>query len=343
MTESKQFQGKHYAWLRWLILVFVAGSLLTACANMTAPKVYRVGFLAGSNAFNDAVEGFKAEMTELGYVEGETISYDFQSADGDSEMMKQIAEKFVADEVDLIFTTTTGAAQAAQAATAGTAIPVVFTVVADPVGSGLVADLREPGGNITGATRSLAGIISKRVVFLHQMAPEVHRLWLPYQEGYANVDLTREAIQEGALAEGFDLEIIETPVSGPEAVVAELAKRAEADDPGFDAILIAPDPTMQNEVTMEAVIAFANDHNLPVVGNTQDQVRQGALLTYADNSFETGQQAAPLADKIFKGTEPGMLPVTFSEPHLYINYNVAQALGLTVDETLLAQASEVIR
>lgn len=343
MTERKQFQKKYNVWWRWLVLALVAGSLLTACVNTTGPKVYRVGFLAGSNAFNDAFEGFKAEMTELGYVEGETISYDFQSADGDREKMKQIAEKFVADKVDLILTTTTGAAQNAQAATDGTNIPVVFTIVADPVGSGVVADLRQPGGNITGATRSLRGLISKRVAVLHEVTPQVKRLWVPYQEGYANVGLTLEAIQAGAAAAEFDLAVIETPVSAPEEVVAELAKRAEADDPGFDAILIAPDPTIQNEISMAAIMAFANDHKLPVVGNTPGQVRQGALLTHSDDNYESGQLAASLADKIFKGADPGTLPVIFSEPHLYINYKVAQTLGLTVEDSLLTQASEVIR
>jgi len=324
-----------------LMMLSLVGLLLAACVAVNTPKVYRVGFLSGSDTFKDANEGFKAGLTELGYIEGENISYDFQSADGDREKMEQIAEKFVADRVDLIFTTTTGAAQVAQAATAGTDIPVIFTIVSDPVGSGVVADLRQPGGNITGATRSLEGLISKRVIFLHQMAPDVKRLWVPYAQDYPNADFTLKAIRQASSP--LEIELIETPVSTVEEVIAEIARRSETGDPGFDAIQIVPDPTIQSEASLAAIFTFASDHNLPVVANAPDQVRQGALLTYSDDNFDTGQLAAPLADKIFQGANPATIPVAFSEPHLYINYKTAQALGLTIDDSLLMQASEIVR
>jgi putative ABC transport system substrate-binding protein len=280
-------------------------------------------------------------MTELGYTEGENIVYDFQAASGDGDKMKEIAEKFVADEVDLILTTTTGGVKAAQAATAGTDIPVIFTVVTDPVGAGVVDDLREPGGNTTGVTRQLGAFMSKRVEFLHQMAPEVKRIWLPYNPDYSTVSTSLPAVRSGAAAVG--LEVIETPVGSPDEVVAALAQLGAVNELEFEAIMIVPDTTVQNQTSWEAIQKFAQEHQLPIVAQSGKQVKEGALFGYNDNSFETGQVAAPLADKILRGADPATVPVAFGEPQLLINYQVAQTLGLDIEEGLLAQAAEIIR
>ena len=127
MKDNNNFQSKKGFWLAILILI-VGGSLLLSACGAKKPKEYRVGILVGVDAFTPVADGFKAKMAELGYVEGENIVYDFQSAQADAAKMKEISEKFVADEVDLILAITNGAALTAKAATEGTDIPVVFAV-----------------------------------------------------------------------------------------------------------------------------------------------------------------------------------------------------------------------
>lgn len=326
-------------------LITLSWAVLLVCSCVVAsadkPTTSRIGLLAGANTFNSAMDGFRAGMTELGYIEGETISYDFQSAQGDHEQMKVIAEEFVAAEIDLIMTTTTRAAQEARTATAESQIPVVFTIVSDPVGSHVVADLRRPGGNITGATRSLSGLISKRVVLLHEIVPELKGIWLPYEEGYPNAGLTLQAVHKAA--DPLEIAVVETPIRSVEGLIAELERLSVLEELDFDAIKISPDPTVQNEESMAAIMAFAQAHQLPIVANTPDQVRKGALLTYSDDTYQSGYLAASLADKILQGSDPGVIPIAFIEPNLYINYQTAQTLGLAIDESLLAQAGEIIR
>jgi len=153
--------------------------------------------------------------------------------------------------------------------------------------------------------------------------------------------LTLEAVHE--VADPLDIAVIESPITSPQDVLAEIERFSKLDSLGFDAIKISPDPTVQNEESMAALTAFATEHNLAIVANAPDQVRNGALITYSDDTFQTGYLAASLADKILKGTDPGVIPIAFSEPNLYLNYRTAQLLGLEIDESLIAQATEIIR
>ena len=336
---------KHTIQTKWMLIIsllVLVGLFLSGCNSAEEAKDYQVGILSGVDTFNPVIEGFKAEMTELGFVEGENITYDIQPAGGDSEKMGQIAEQFVADEVDLIFVTTTGGTKAAQAATADTEIPVVFTIVLDPLSSGVVADLREPGANITGVSRPRAGFLGKRIEFLQQMAPDVERIWMPYRPDYATTEPSLAELRQAASDLG-SVELVETSVNSDEEVIAELEKLSESDDPGFDAIMIMPDPVIQGGDSWGAILSFAAEHGLPIIANVPKQVEDGALFTYSDDNYETGQIAAPLADKILKGTDPAALPVAFGEPRLFINYNNAEAIGLSIPEGVLAQAEEIIR
>lgn len=339
MTKNRGRQKRN--WVVVGILLAALAALLSGCGGDDTPDMYRVGVLSGVDAFSSTIDGFQAEMAELGYTEGENIAYDVQAAGGDGEKMKEIAAQFVADEVDLILTTTTGGVKAAKAATADTGIPVVFTIVVDPVGGGVVDDLRQPGGNITGVSRPLSGFLSKRVEILLQIAPHVERLWVPYDPDYSTVGVSLPAVREAAASLG--VELIETTVSSPEAVLAEIDRLSAMEDPGFDAIQIMPDTAVQNAESWQAILAFANERGLPIVANVVSQVREGALFTISDDNVETGRVAAPMADKILKGTDPGTIPVAFGDPLLFINHKVAEALGLTVGDGLLRQAYEVIR
>ncbi|MEM7032674.1 MAG: ABC transporter substrate-binding protein [Chloroflexota bacterium] len=343
MSENKRLKMNITQWVTFIILLAMTSFLVNGCkaAETRASKMYKVGLLSGTDAFNAVHDGFQAGMLDQGYVDGETISFDIQEADGDRTKMEAIAAKFVTDEVDLIVVTTTGAAQVVQAATADSETPVIFTIVSDPVGSGVIADLRQPGGNITGATRSSYVLVGKRIELLHEVVPELNAIWLPYQDGYPNAAPVRNVLAD--LAQEMDYAVVETPLQNPDELLAEIERLSALETLDFQAIIIPPDPLVQSEAAITALLDFAKTNNLAIAANTPSQVEAGALLTYSDDNFVSGELAATLAHKIFEGVDPGTIPVAFVEPELYLNFKTAQALGLTLEETVLAQASKVVR
>ncbi|RPJ28943.1 MAG: ABC transporter substrate-binding protein [Chloroflexi bacterium] len=334
MLNKKNYR-KVWALFTWVI---IATLVLSGC-GATESKTYRVGLLSGADSFDSVFDGFKAQMAELGYVEGKNISYDYQASGGDEGKMAQFAQQFVDDKVDLILVTSTGAAKAAQTATAGTDIPIIFTVIQDPVAIGLVESLRDPGANMTGVARPPVEYLGKRVEFLKQMVPGVETLWIIYDPDYATAPSSVPAVQAGATSMGVKL--IETHAKSSEDVNAELQKRAAMDELDVDAIQLMPDPLNSN--SSEAIINFANQHNIPVVGHASVQVKSGALFSYADSYPDTGKKAASLADQILKGASAGDLPVEISDLFLNINLKAANSLGITIPEGILGSAKEIIR
>lgn len=336
-----------YQWtLLFITLLTSAGYLLSGCAvangAQETTKIYQVGLLSVVDTLNPAFDGFKATMTDLGYKEGENISYDFQAASSstDTEKIEQIAEKFVADKVDLIVTTTNGAAIAAKAATADTHIPVVFMVVFAPIEAGIADNVRQPGGNVTGVHVPLEDV-AKQLEFLLQMAPHVKRVWIPFNPKYITGQLAFIKLQPVASALG--VELVEGHFDNPEAVAVNLESRGKIDDIGFEAILLMPEVISGQLADWKAISTFATEHHMPIAANSVVQVRDGGLFSYTFDSVDIGKQAAFLADKILRGTEAGTIPLFPIESHLIINYKAAQSLGLKVGDGLLAQATEIIR
>ncbi|MBN1580232.1 MAG: ABC transporter substrate-binding protein [Anaerolineae bacterium] len=330
---------KNRVYLKWMLALFAVVLLLSNCSgNGGGKKTYSVGLLSGVDTFNAVFDGFKAKMAELGYVEGENITYDMQAAGGDTAKMAEIAQQFVQNKVDLILTTTTGAAQAALEVTEGTDIAVLFTVVTDPVETGLVASIKAPGGNATGINRPDSAYFGKRVEFLTQMT-EVGRLGIFYDPDYSTAASSLPPIRNVAALLG--VELVEMQVKSADDVSAELGRLDQATDPGIDAIQMMPD--LVNNSSFPAILAFANAHKLPVVGHTLGQVKQGALFSYADDNFQTGQMAATLAQKIFEGAKPGELPVETSGLFLTVNIKAAQTIGLEMPDTVLQAADEILR
>jgi putative ABC transport system substrate-binding protein len=326
---------------RWTILLWVVvfALLLSGCGT-EKPKVYRVGILSGLSFAVDAVDGFKAGMAKLGYVEGQNIVYDLQSTDFDMAAYRSILQGFVADEVDLIFVFPTEASQEAKAATQGTDIPVVFCV-ANIEGTGLVDSLREPGGNITGVRYPGPDIALKRFEIMRELAPQATRMWIPYQRGYPIVDSQLEVLRPAATAVGVTL--IEAPASNAAEVQADLQARAQSADLGLDAILFIAEPLAVTPDVFAVMARFAAEHKIPIGGALMEVEGYSSLFDVGIDHLKTGEQAAPLADKILKGTPAGAIPVVSSESYLKINYRVAQDLGVTVPEDLLGMATEIIR
>ena len=314
-------------------------SLLLSGCGAKPPKVYRVGILGGGSMVVIS-DGFKAGMTELGYIEGENITYDAPDAGADLAEGQSVAEKFVADKVDLIFTSgSSPSALEAKAATQGTDIPVVFTY-AGLEGTNLVNTVREPGGNITGVRFPGPEQISKRLEILLELAPQVERVWVGYDKNSINTAPTLDALRPVALSLGVTL--VEVPADTLEELEADLAARAQAADLGLDAIILMPDGFSHSPDGFAMMSAFAAEHKVPLGGTFLYTVQQGAVFGNAVDLIQVGELAAPLADKIFKGTPAGSIPVVTPEQTLYINYKVAQELGLTVPEGLLRQAAEIL-
>jgi putative ABC transport system substrate-binding protein len=326
---------------RWTIftLVVVFGLLLSAC-RAEQPRVYRVGILSGLSFAVDAVDGFKEGMAELGYVEGENIVYDVQSTDFDMAAYRSVLQGFVADEVDLIFVFPTEASLEAKAAIQGTDVPMIFSV-ANIEDTGLVDNLREPGGNVTGVRYPGPDIALKRFEVMRELAPQATRMWIPYQRGYPIVDSQLEALRPVAEAAGVTL--IEFPADDAAEVEAGLQALAASGDMGIDAIMFLAEPLGVTPDAFLVMARFAAEHKMPIGGALMEMEGYSSLFDVGIDHFLTGKQAAPLADKILRGTPAGTIPVVSSESYLKLNYGLAQEFGLTVPEGLLAQAVEVIR
>lgn len=246
----------------------------------------------------------------------------------------------MADEVDLIFVFPTEASLEAKAATQGTDIPVLFanTFVE---GNTLIESVREPGGNITGVRFPGPDIAIKRLEILHEMAPQAKRVWLPYLQGYPSVPLVLEVLRPAAASLGITL--VEFPATNAADVEADLQARAQAADPGIDAILFIPEPLNVNPDAFAVMSKFAVEQQVPIAGAFVSPEGQGLIFGNLSDNVEVGELAAPLADKIFKGIPAGTIPVVSPESHLQINYKVAQEMGLEASEGLLSQADEIIR
>ncbi|MFN8453488.1 MAG: ABC transporter substrate-binding protein [Anaerolineae bacterium] len=323
-----------------LFSLLAAVIILSGCGAQAAPKVYRVGILSGLDYFAPTSDGFKAGMTDLGYVEGQNITYDVQKTNFDIAAYQRILQKFVADKVDLIVVFPTEASLEAKAATQGTDIPVVFAF-AFIEGVDLVKSVREPGGNITGLRLPGPDVALKRFEVMRQLAPQAKRIWLPYQRGYPIVASQLEVLRPAAQAAGVTL--LEAPANNRAELEAALQAQAAANDIGVDAILSIAEPLTVQPDVFAMLGKFAADHKIPFGGSYVKVEKDGPVYGVGNDSIAGGKQVATLANKIFKGTPAGNIPVLSAELYLQIDYKRAQELGLSVPEGLLSQADEIIR
>ncbi|MBN1310927.1 MAG: ABC transporter substrate-binding protein [Anaerolineae bacterium] len=327
---------------KWIILIvaIVMSILLSGCVE--EPKVYRVGVLAGLNYLADITEGFKDEMTRLGYVEGENITYDVQSTDFDMDTYQSIVQGFIDDDVDLILAFPTEAAVVAKETTEGTDIPVVFSF-AFIEEIDLIDSVLEPGGNITGVRYPGPDVAIKRLEIMLELAPDAERIWVPFQRGYPSIESQLNAMRP--IAEEAGITLLDAPVDDAAEIEAELEELAESSDDGvgIDAILLLADPI---SVTPDAIVAmgkFAEEHEIPLGGALIEADGYGTIFGVNVDIIDAGKKTAPLADKVLQGTPAGTIPVVSGETFLQINYTRAQDVGIEVSDSLLNQANEVIR
>ncbi|HEY8393049.1 MAG TPA: ABC transporter substrate-binding protein [Capillibacterium sp.] len=327
---------KTFVLLLGLIPLLCCTLLFTGCRK---EKTYRIGILAGLDYASDIVIGFKEKMTELGYVEGKNVVYDVQHSNFDMAEYKRILQKFVADKVDVIFTFPTEATIEAKLATAESKIPVVFCF-ANIEDNNLINSVREPGGNLTGVRYPGPDLTVKRFELMRAIVPEATRLWIPYQKGYP-VDCQINALTPVAEAAGVQIEYF--PAADAGELQAELERRAQAADPGFDAILFLAEPLTVTPDAFSVLNNFAALRRIPMAGALISEGDYGTIFGVNVDFIPTGRQAATVVDKVLKGANPAVTPVISSESFFQINYKIVQKLGLNISETILNQADEIIR
>ncbi|HEV2054454.1 MAG TPA: ABC transporter substrate-binding protein [Methylomirabilota bacterium] len=309
-----------------------------AAEAQQAGRVYRIGLLEYSAP--DAARQawwivFRQRMRELGYVEGQNVTFEPRWAQDDNDRLSKLAAELVGLKVDLIVTAASPSALAAKRATA--TIPIVMATGADPVAVGLVASLRQPGGNVTGMTTINSELAAKRLELLRIVAPRAARIAILWEERNLNSRLAVDGTEAAAKTAGFTIHSV--PVRSPAEIEAAFATvvRGRA-----GALSIVPSPMLFSHRKRLAELAMK--HRLPTIGGNREYAEAGGLVSYGADFRDMFRGAAVYVDKILKGAKPADLPV--EQPtkfELVINLKTAKALGLTIPHSLLLRADEVIQ
>ena len=299
-------------------------------------KVPRIGFLGATFAASYAkpVETLRQGLRELGYVEGQNIHIEYQWAEGKYDRLADLAAELVRLKVNLIVTHGTPGARAAKLAT--TTIPIVMVGAGDPVGSGLVASLARPGGNVTGLSTISQQLSAKRLELLKETLPKASRvafLWNPANPHHA-ADLEETQLAAKALRIALLPIGVKDPNEFESAFVAMTQAHAAA-------LLVMPDPLFRTYRTQ--IVEFAAKSRLPAAYDERENVAAGGLMAYGVSQTDLYRRTATYVDKILKGAKPADLPV--EQPtrfELIINLRTAKALGLTIPPSVLIRADQVI-
>jgi putative ABC transport system substrate-binding protein len=278
------------------------------------------------------VAAFVQRLRDLGWIEGRTVAIEYRWSEGRTDRYTEIAAEFVRLKVDVIVATG-GAIPAAKQATS--VIPIVFPVAGDPVGGGYVDSLARPGGNVTGLSLQQTDVASKRVELLREAVPGLRRLAIIANVGNPNAVLETGGVQAAARTLGL------------EAATSEI-RRAEDIVPAFealkgraDAVYVVAEPLIFTNRARIHTLAMAA--RLPAIYNSREYVEIGGLMSYGPNFPDLFRRAGDLADKILRGAKPGDIPVEQATKFdLIINLTTAKALGLTIPESFLLRADEVI-
>jgi putative tryptophan/tyrosine transport system substrate-binding protein len=302
---------------------------LEARAQQTRPP--RIGALVLGNPDPEAFwRTFREGMRDLGYIEGQSILFEFRSAGGKANLLPDLAAELVRLKVDVIVAFQTPAVTAAKQATND--IPIVMSPAGDPVGTGLVASLARPGGNVTGLAGIAAELSGKNVELIRELLPSAHRVAVLAS---ANNPFTKPFLEQSRLAgRTLGIEIQTILIAGGKELDAAFATMIDGQ---VDAVIV------QASLPHKPTIDLALKHRLPAVSPNDAFVEEGGLLSYSANLSDLFRKAAGYVDKILKGNKPADLPV--EQPTKYklaVNLKTAKSLGLEIPPTLLARADEVI-
>jgi putative ABC transport system substrate-binding protein len=329
MPRNQHPRVSRTAFVTRLLLTAV---VLVACGRAAVPKTHTIGVVTYNPILAPVLDGFKTKMAALGYVEGQNVTYLHRGLlRPDREVVAREVESLVQQRVDLLLTLGTEPTLAAKKATAGTTIPVLFAPTLDPVGTGVVASLTRPGGNVTGVHNG--DPIPKALEWLHRVAPRAGTIYTIYHPKDAVAQTATRTLVAVASSMGIDLRLIE-------AHSPEEGKTAIAKLPRGAAIFFVSTPSLE---PLGALVQTASTRGIATGAQNHRSRETAVLVTYAGDWGSMGQQAARLADQILKGAKPADLPVETAEHFLRIDLRTATAVGLDVPDEILRQADVVVR
>jgi putative ABC transport system substrate-binding protein len=322
-----------------LFLAALAGGLLgiLSCADAQQPKVPRVAlvFVASPAAYTDRVAAFREGLRDVGYVEGKNIVLEYRYAEGRLERQPSLVAELLRGGVDVIVTG--GQTWTRFAKDATSTIPIVMANDSDPVGTGVVASLARPGGNVTGLSNFSAEMCGKRLELLKEIVPKVTRVAVFGTSTEPGNALAVRATELAARALRMQLQEVDVP--GPKDLDAgfRAATKGRA-----EALLVLGTAVFISQ--RKHLGALAVRHRLPAIYQQSEYAHDGGLVAYGPSPPDLFRRAATYVDKILKGTRPADLPV--EQPtkfELVINLKTAKALGLTIPQSILIRADEVIQ
>ena len=297
-------------------------------------KLPTIGFLGSGTAAAQSqwTAAFVQRLRELGWSEGRNVAIEYRWGEGRSERFAEIAAEFVLLKVDVILTHNTPPILAAKQATS--VIPIVFATAGDPVGTGVVASLARPGGNVTGLSAGSTDVVGKRLELLREVMPGLRRLAILASD---SPHLVQEIGEVQRAARTLALEVATFEIRR----IEDIAPAFETLKGGADALYVISDPvTVSNRVRINTLALGAQ---LPTMHSVREPVEAGGLMSYGANWSDMFRRAADYVDKVLRGAKPADIPV--EQPtkfDLIINLTTAKVLGLEVPPTLLARADEVI-
>jgi putative ABC transport system substrate-binding protein len=323
---------------RRAFIKLIAG-LVVACPLATSAqqsaKLPIIGFLgSGTHETNGLWRAaFIQRLRELGWVAGQNLTIEYRWADGSIDRAAEFAAEFVQHKVDVIVTYANPVIEVAKQATSRT--PIIFAAAADPLGTGLVASLAQPGGNVTGLSIQHTDLASKRLELLRDVTPHLRRLAVIVN--VHNPASMLDVKQAEAAAHAFNLEVATAKIQQADDIAPAL-KEIEGH---ADALYVCIDTLLFSD--RARITAFALTAHLPTMLSNREYVEAGGLMSYSANFPDLFRRAGDYVDKVLRGAKPAEIPV--EQPtrfDLIINLKTAKALGLDVPSTLLARADEVI-
>ncbi|HEU4340534.1 MAG TPA: ABC transporter substrate-binding protein [Candidatus Binatia bacterium] len=323
------------------ILYLALSSLLLALSSLVEAqqptKIPRIGYLTAStpSSMSARVEAFRQGMRELGYVEGKNIVIEWRFAEGKLDRLPALAAELVRLKVDVIVTSAPPATRPAKEATS--TIPIVMAQDSDPVGSGFVASLARPGGNITGLATLAPEVSGKQLELLKEIVPKLSHVAVL---GTSSRPGTAQMLKETELAaRAFKVMLQYLDVLDPKetATAFRAAGKGRA-----DAVILLPSGIFNSQRIQ--VVEFAVKSRLPAIYYASEWAEDGGLMTYSVSLIDLSRRAATYVDKILKGAKPGELPVEQPTKFAFIiNLKAAKQIGLTIPPNVLARADRVIR
>lgn len=314
-----------FAWQRYMIKT-----------PITKTKIFQVGLLQFAPIVSQNIDGFKIGMDERGYKEGVNINYIYRDAQGNLDLLKQYATELVALKPDMIFVNTSPATKLIKELTAFTSIPVVFSMVADPVLAKFVNSMENSGNNMTGTSCAYIDIAPKRLEVLKNAAPNVKRVMVFYRPADLSGGACAEKIK--AKAPELGIEIVDAPITKKEDIEEYLKKLKPGE---IDAVMDAGDSMVTS--ALDIIVSYSKALKIPYMALSRGEVEKGATLGYAVDYIDLGKQSSLIANQVLSGINPTDIPVEKPRKWFFtVNQLSAKEIGLEIPEDLMQQADFVV-